>query len=75
MSGEEEEVRYCHECGTDLTAGPKLKAIITCLLVALIVSTVVLGYNLSVWRGYSSELEARNTELTAEIQELNDKGG
>lgn len=64
--------RYCHECGADLTAGSRLRIIIVYLLIALIVSTAVLGY--SVWRSYSSELEARNAEL-AEIRELNDKGG
>ena len=65
--------RYCHECGADLTAGSRFRIIIVYLLVALIVSTAVLGYNLSVWRSYSSELEARNAGLTAEIRELNDR--
>ena len=66
------EVRYCRECGSNLTAG-KFKLIIACLLVTLMVLTVVLGYNLSVWRGYSLELEARNAGLAAEIRELNDR--
>jgi predicted RNase H-like nuclease (RuvC/YqgF family) len=66
----EGEVRYCHECGTDLTAGPRLKLIIACLLAALMASTIILGYNLSVWRKSSLELEAWNMELTAQLQEL-----
>ncbi|MBS7646183.1 MAG: hypothetical protein QXR65_09215 [Candidatus Bathyarchaeia archaeon] len=70
MAGDE-EIRFCHECGTDLVERERLRLISIFLLVTLLMVAGILGYGVERWRRSSLELEAENAELAAEIHRLN----